>query len=102
MPLLDYAANYTYYSEVLCINKDLPELACKGQCILMQKVQAKAEQENPLNQIIINADEEIPEILPTCVYPSYHTEVLTNEWALTSCLPVEGFMQVQTPPPQLS
>lgn len=34
LPLVDYVVNYDYISEVLCINKDKPELQCNGKCHL--------------------------------------------------------------------
>lgn len=34
LPLVDYAINYDYIVEVLCINKDKPELQCNGKCHL--------------------------------------------------------------------
>lgn len=34
VPLVEYAVNYNYISEVLCINKKSPELHCNGKCYL--------------------------------------------------------------------
>lgn len=42
-PLLEYYARYEYFSEVLCINKNKPEMKCNGQCILMQKLKKVSE-----------------------------------------------------------
>jgi len=39
VPLLDYAMNYEYISQVLCINTDKPELECDGKCYLTQEIQ---------------------------------------------------------------
>ena len=39
MPLIDYYTKLDAYLEQ-CINKDRPDLQCKGQCILMQKIKA--------------------------------------------------------------
>ncbi len=54
LPLVDYAINYDYISEVLCINKDKPELQCNGKCHLKSEL-AKAKddtsnQDNDNNQ----------------------------------------------------
>jgi len=38
LPLVDYAVNYDYISEVLCINKDKPELQCNGKCHLKSEL----------------------------------------------------------------
>ncbi|HMN90219.1 MAG TPA: hypothetical protein PKD70_12545 [Saprospiraceae bacterium] len=42
--LMWYGLNQTYITNELCENRDRPELACNGKCILMQRLQA-AEQE---------------------------------------------------------
>jgi hypothetical protein len=42
-PFVEYAINYDYISKVLCINKDKPEMSCKGTCQLMIKLQEKQE-----------------------------------------------------------
>lgn len=34
----DYQINYTYISQVLCENKDKPELECNGKCHLMKEM----------------------------------------------------------------
>ncbi len=45
LPLVDYAVNYDYISEVLCINKDKPELQCNGKCHLKSEL-AKANDDS--------------------------------------------------------
>lgn len=34
IPLAEYAVNYDYISQVLCINKNKPDLHCNGKCYL--------------------------------------------------------------------
>lgn len=48
VPIIDYAVNYQYISEVLCINKDRPEVHCKGKCYLSKEL-TKASQEDSEN-----------------------------------------------------
>lgn len=43
--LVSFQINRDFYAEVLCINKNKPELACKGKCILMQKLQSQIQTE---------------------------------------------------------
>lgn len=43
--VLLFKINRQFYAEVLCINKNRPELACKGKCILMQKLQNQLQTE---------------------------------------------------------
>lgn len=38
IPLMEYAVNYDYISEVLCINKSKPELHCNGKCYLSKEI----------------------------------------------------------------
>jgi hypothetical protein len=37
-PLVEYAVNYDYISETLCINKEKPIMACNGKCYLMSEL----------------------------------------------------------------
>lgn len=49
-PILDYKVNRDFFAEVLCINKSKPELNCKGQCALTQKLkQAYGDQSQPIS-----------------------------------------------------
>ena len=47
LPFLDYALNYEYISEVLCINKEEPELQCHGQCHLAAQLEEANEPNDP-------------------------------------------------------
>ena len=42
--IVQFQINRSYYAEVLCINKNRPELACHGKCVLMQRLQHEFEQ----------------------------------------------------------
>ncbi|WP_143592171.1 hypothetical protein [Tenacibaculum holothuriorum] len=42
-PFVEYAINYDYIAKVLCINKDKPEMNCKGKCQLMKKLEQQQE-----------------------------------------------------------
>lgn len=43
--IVQFEANRSYYAEVLCINKNRPELACQGKCVLMQRLNNEFQQE---------------------------------------------------------
>ncbi|UNY98196.1 hypothetical protein MQE36_14030 [Zhouia spongiae] len=47
-PVVDYVINYEYISEVLCENKDRPELHCDGKCYL-SKMLAQESNKNDKN-----------------------------------------------------
>lgn len=50
-PLLEYYSNQDFFAKVLCINQDKPELACNGQCILMQKLKkANTDTSSPVSE----------------------------------------------------
>jgi hypothetical protein len=55
-----YDMNRRYYAEVLCQNKNRPELACEGKCALMLKINYYAAQKQESNnqslQNFINQD----------------------------------------------
>ncbi|MBV7440281.1 hypothetical protein KRX57_02500 [Weeksellaceae bacterium TAE3-ERU29] len=38
LPMTEYAMNYTYISEVLCINKEKPKMECHGKCHLGKEI----------------------------------------------------------------
>jgi hypothetical protein len=44
--LVEFQTNRQYYADVLCINKNRPELACQGKCVLMQRLNNEFEQNN--------------------------------------------------------
>lgn len=43
--IVQFQLNRNYYAEVLCENKNRPELACKGQCVLMKRLKSELEQQ---------------------------------------------------------
>lgn len=53
--LLDYSIRYTYYSQVLCENKDNPMMECNGKCAISKELK-KAEEGRR------HAEEQIPEL----------------------------------------
>ena len=48
--IVQFKSNENYYAQVLCINKNRPELACHGKCVLMQRLQRDFEQDRNTNQ----------------------------------------------------
>jgi hypothetical protein len=47
VPMIDYAVNYKYISEELCVNKDKPEMHCNGKCHLKKEIKKVLGDENP-------------------------------------------------------
>lgn len=46
LPYVEYALNQAYIAEVLCINKERPQLKCDGKCYLNAQLQKAAEPES--------------------------------------------------------
>ncbi len=47
--VISYEINKQYYAEVLCENKNKPELACKGKCVFMKKMEVAMETQHKNN-----------------------------------------------------
>lgn len=46
-PLLDYAINYEYIVQNLCVNRDQPILMCSGKCYLNEELAQETEDMEP-------------------------------------------------------
>lgn len=62
-PVVDYVVNYEYIVNVLCENKDKPEMQCNGKCHLSKELakEAGADEKNPFNSK--TSKTEIPQII---------------------------------------
>lgn len=49
-PVMSYVIDYDYIANVLCINKDKPELECNGKCHLMKELAKASESEKPATE----------------------------------------------------
>lgn len=63
MPWVEYAANYDYIAEVLCINQDAPEMQCNGQCHLKTQLEKATDTENTDRPLPVSTY-KVPEFLP--------------------------------------
>lgn len=59
VPVFQYVFDYEYISEVLCINKEKPELHCNGKCHLMKELAKASEDEKPSSSSKKNHHSEI-------------------------------------------
>ena len=48
--LVAFQMNRQYISEVLCVNKNKPELHCEGKCVLMQRMQNEVDKASEKGQ----------------------------------------------------
>ncbi|MEG0369429.1 MAG: hypothetical protein RR593_05460 [Hungatella sp.] len=51
MPLAEYAVNYNYIVNTLCVNKSKPEIHCNGKCYLSKELAKTNDSEtSPFNK----------------------------------------------------
>ena len=51
IPIMEYAVNYDYIVETLCINKNKPEVHCNGKCYLSKELaKANDTESSPLSK----------------------------------------------------
>ncbi|MCL8536518.1 hypothetical protein M9991_06515 [Chryseobacterium gallinarum] len=75
VPLVEYAVNYNYIKDVLCINKNKPELHCNGKCYLSKALAKTNDTESlPLGKIKNSGQK----ILDTYILPEI-TEIVYSE-----------------------
>lgn len=55
IPFVEYVVDYDYISQVLCVNKDKPQMHCNGKCYLMRTL-AKAAKEKKEEKLPVKAE----------------------------------------------
>lgn len=62
-PLVEYVVNYEYIANVLCENKDKPEMHCNGTCHLTKELakESGAAEKNPFSSK--TSKTEIPQVI---------------------------------------
>lgn len=73
-PVLHYQLDYTYISEVLCVNRDKPQLQCHGKCQLRRSLNSlsdKRQQKEALQLLASSLQlvEALPQPTLPCFYP---------------------------------
>lgn len=71
LPFLEYIIDYDYIVEVLCINKEEPELQCNGKCHLKKQLAIAAERDVP-------EDKRLPQVTFE-KFPTLFFDTSTNE-----------------------
>ncbi|MEK6153853.1 hypothetical protein WIW50_11360 [Flavobacteriaceae bacterium 3-367] len=49
-PIVEYAMNYDYIVNVLCENKDRPQLQCDGKCYLSKQLASQQSEQDPFGE----------------------------------------------------
>ncbi len=102
-PYLDYYLNYNYISNVLCINKDEPELQCNGKCHLTQELSKANEATNPNDKSIPHIEfDKFPIICQSFTGITFSTALEEKSLFQAYQFSVKNyFFQPDTPPPQV-
>ncbi|RFN58151.1 hypothetical protein [Marixanthomonas ophiurae] len=104
VPYFEYVVDYDYIANVLCINKDEPEMQCNGKCHLTQELSKANEATNPNNKSIPHIEfDKYPIICQAFkgIILSFSSEV--KPIFQTYWFSVKKYsLQPDTPPPQVS
>lgn len=78
-PVFEYAVNYNYIANELCVNKAKPEMKCNGKCHLMKELAKASDNDNPISQDKKTHHQEIEvlfleKIIAFCFSPIYSFE----------------------------
>jgi len=96
VPVFQYVFDYQYISEVLCINKEKPELKCNGKCHLMKELAKASEDEKPTSSDKKNHHSEIEVLFieelnsfaieqNSLVFNNKNTSVYSNLYSRLNC-----------------
>lgn len=103
VPYVEYYANYDYIANVLCINKDEPEMQCNGKCHLQNELSKTNDTNNPNDKSAPSIEfDKFPIICQT--FNKITFSITSEERPLfqTYQFSVKNyFFQPDTPPPQV-
>jgi hypothetical protein len=83
-PYLEYALNYDYIVNVLCVNKDKPEMQCNGKCHLKQALTEASNQETDSKKEKPVKQTNIPLLFFETQVDDLHVHVITQKDRKTS------------------
>lgn len=98
-PVVHYQLDYTYISEVLCINQDKPQLQCRGKCQLRKNLAQlnQHQQQKEALQYLVSAYqpvENVPNLLLLLHKPPPGNNAIT-----IPAMPVPGTIPAILPAP---
>ncbi|RNA60736.1 hypothetical protein D1631_01700 [Chryseobacterium nematophagum] len=67
IPMVEYGVNYKYIKEVLCVNKERPELHCNGKCYLKKELAKINEVDSsfPIHKIKTTGQKVLDSYIPS-------------------------------------
>jgi hypothetical protein len=73
--IYSFQINQDYIASMLCINRDKPEKACNGQCVLMQRIMAQEEQQKRDCSALLKSHQEALFVAPILFFQlnQYHS-----------------------------
>lgn len=97
-PVVHYQLDYTYISQVLCLNRDKPELQCAGKCQLRKELAQlnQHQQQKEALQHLVSAYESVESIPHLLVLPPAPVTAAT---AAPPRMPVPGTSTAILPAP---
>lgn len=104
IPYLEYTINFSYISEVLCINKDDVKSTCNGQCHLSKQLKKVEGGQEPKEGVPVNnrVNSEFITYVHTketsLIIFSYSNDIKYSLCRMDSTYSV--FLEINTPPPQ--
>jgi hypothetical protein len=101
-PYLSYKINYNYIANVLCENKDKPEMNCKGKCHLNKELKKTAEEESQKKGLQVKSLET--EEVPTKQFKIAFSPVLifdNNNFSFYTEALISVALKNSTPPPEV-
>ncbi len=101
-PFMEYLLDYEYISNVLCENKDVPEMSCNGKCYLMKSLAEASEKESSQKKKNNSASIELlPFILVDSASstPAYYLEYASVDFPIVLDISsVQTFNSLLRPP----
>lgn len=101
-PLVDYAWNYDFISNELCIEREIEESTCDGMCYLKIELTSTQETEQPVETVPSYRLSEIPMVPSPSLY--FQIEDFVNETEKAQDLYLNHFKGLipspNTPPPR--
>lgn len=102
-PLAEYISNYDYIVNVLCENRDQPQLNCNGRCYLAKQLAGESEQnqQNPFGE---NQSQDIPQILDSTFNTDLNAVTFffaknkSGNWHVVNICPHEIVFKISHPP----
>lgn len=71
LPYVEYAINKKHIAATLCVNQNKPELACNGQCYLMQQIKAMAAEQESNSPVDVPPVVSVEEVLSAHIVDTF-------------------------------